>query len=99
MTIRTQEDRLKRVSEWELEFPNRWGIPTRVFANGEIPLERVAVDELESVLHIQETVNVLRHKAPQFDGDWLQGGRGEVEVAAVAGCFAPSVFYGRARFL
>jgi len=60
MSIRTQDDRLKRVSGCELEFPNRWGIPTRVFANEEIPLERVAVDELESVLRIQETVDLLR---------------------------------------
>jgi len=68
MSIRTQDDRLKRVSSCELGFPNRWGIPTRVFANEEIPLERVAVDELESVLQIQETVDLLRQKSPQFFG-------------------------------
>lgn len=68
MSIHTQDDRLKRVSDCELEFPNRWGIPTRIFANEEIPLERVAVDELESVLRIQETVDLLRQKAPQFFG-------------------------------
>ena len=60
MSIRTQDNRLNRISGCELEFPNRWGIPTRIFANEEIPLERVAVDELESVLQIQETVEVLR---------------------------------------
>ena len=68
MNIRTQDDRLKRISGWELEFPNRWNIPTRIFANEEIPLERAAVDELESVLGIQETVDLLCHKAPQFFG-------------------------------
>ena len=68
MSVRTQDDRLKRVSGCELEFPNRWGIPTRIFANDEIPLERVAVDELESVLQIQETVDLLREKAPEFLG-------------------------------
>jgi tRNA-splicing ligase RtcB (3'-phosphate/5'-hydroxy nucleic acid ligase) len=68
MSIRTQDDRLKRVSDCELEFPNRWGIPTRIFANEEIPLERVAVDELESVLQIQETVDLLCQKSPQFFG-------------------------------
>ena len=68
MNPRTQDNRLKRVSACELEFPNRWNIPTRIFANEEIPLERVAVDELESVLGIQETVELLCHKAPQFFG-------------------------------
>jgi tRNA-splicing ligase RtcB len=68
MSVRTQDDRLRRISGCELEFPNRWNIPTRIFANEEIPLERVAVDELESVLQIQETVDLLRHKAPQFFG-------------------------------
>src|ERR1051325_3756921 len=66
MSIRTQDDRLKRINGYELEFPNPWGIPTRVFANQEIPLERVAVDELESVLRIQETVELLHKKAPEF---------------------------------
>ena len=60
MSIRTQDNRLNRISGCELEFPNRWGIPTRIFANEEIPLERVAVDELESVLQIQETVDGRR---------------------------------------
>ena len=67
-TNRIQDDRLNRISGCELEFPNRWGIPARVFANKEIPLERAAVDELESVLQIQETVDLLRHKSPQFFG-------------------------------
>lgn len=40
-TSRIQDDRLNRISGCELEFPNRWGIPARVFANKEIPLERV----------------------------------------------------------
>lgn len=68
MSLRTQDDRLNRISGFELELPNRWGIPTRVFANEEIPLERVAVDELESVLQIQETVDLLHDKAPEFLG-------------------------------
>jgi hypothetical protein len=63
-----QDDRLNRVNGSELEFPNRWRIPARVFANKEIPLERAAVDELESVLQIQETVDLLCHKSPQFFG-------------------------------
>ena len=67
-TNRIQDDRLNRISGCELEFPNRWGIPARVFANKEIPLERAAVDELESVLQIQETVDLLRQKSPQFFG-------------------------------
>lgn len=78
MNIRTQDDRLNRISDWELEFPNRWGIPTRVFASGEIPLERVAVDELESVLRIQETVDLLRQKAPLFFGPGTEPAVAEV---------------------
>ena len=66
--VRIQDDRLNRISGCELKFPNRWGIPARVFANKEIPLERAAVDELESVLQIQETVDRLRQKSPQFFG-------------------------------
>jgi len=67
-TSRIQDDRLNRISGCELEFPNRCGIPARVFANKEIPLERAAVDELESVLQIQETIDLLRNQAPQFFG-------------------------------
>jgi len=67
-SVRMQDDRLNRVSGCELEFPNRWGIPARVFANKEIPLERAAVDELEAVLQIQETVDLLGDKSPQFFG-------------------------------
>jgi hypothetical protein len=32
-SLRTQDDWLKRVSDCELDFPNRWDIPTRIFAN------------------------------------------------------------------
>ena len=81
MSLRNQDDRLKQVSGCELEFPNRWGIPTRIFANEEIPLERVAVDELESVLQIQETVDVLRQGARLFRGQrrgW--GDRGGIDA-------------------
>ena len=31
--VRIQDDRLNRISGFELEFPNRWDIPKRVFAN------------------------------------------------------------------
>src|SRR5688572_4655008 len=61
-----QDDRLQRINDTELTFPNRWNIPTRVFARPEIPLETVALDELENVLAIQETVDHLRHSAPDF---------------------------------
>jgi len=61
-----QDDRLERITNAELRLPNRWDIPTRIFANPDIPLEAVAIDELESVLRIQETVSSLQSVQPDF---------------------------------
>src|SRR5262245_50491084 len=61
-----QDDRLERISNAELRLPNRWGIPTRIFAHPDIPFEAVAIDELESVLSIQETVSSLQSAQPDF---------------------------------
>src|SRR4051794_13356872 len=66
MTGGRPDDRLERVSSAELRLPNRWDIPTRIFANADIPIESVAIDELEGVLQVQETVAHLRTAAPDF---------------------------------
>lgn len=66
MSSGRQDDRLERVGNAELRLPNRWDIPTRIFANPDIPIEAVAIDELEGVLQIQETVAHLRTAAPSF---------------------------------
>ena len=48
--------------------PNRYDVPVRVFANGEIPMEREAVDQLLDVLALQETVEAIQNAAPDFFG-------------------------------
>ena len=63
---KAQDHRLQRLDESQLALPNPWDIPARVFANSAIPLQREAVDELLSVLTIQETVDALQREAPAF---------------------------------
>lgn len=51
---------LKRLDKTCLTLENRQGIPTRIFSNEELLIEEGAVTELESVLELQDTVNVLQ---------------------------------------
>lgn len=61
-----QDYRLRRQDATSLLLPNQWGIPVRVLANGDIPLQREAVDELADVLAIQATIDALLRAAPGF---------------------------------
>lgn len=63
---RAQDHRLQRLDDSQLTLPNAWGIPVRVFANAQIPLQREAVDELLNVLTIQTTVETIQRSAPEF---------------------------------
>ena len=64
-----QDNRLTRVSPFELQLQNEWGVPVSFFANDEINLEKKAVDELIKVISVQENVLRLQKEAPDFFGD------------------------------
>ena len=66
MTAKRLDDRLERVGEAELHLRNPWNIPTRILANEEILIETVAINELQNVLRIQETVEAISKNAPNF---------------------------------
>lgn len=68
MSKHLQDTRLKRVNESELRLDNPHGIPVRVFANAEIPLESAAIDELQQVLGLQTTVDQIHAHDPDFFG-------------------------------
>lgn len=51
---------LRRVTAQTLELPNRFGIPVRVLANEQLKIEPSAVEELESVLEIEETAGLMK---------------------------------------
>ena len=61
-----QDNRLIRVSPFELNLENEWNVPVSFFANEEINLEKKAVDELLKVISTQETVLRLQKEAPDF---------------------------------
>ena len=64
-----QDNRLTRVSPFELQLKNEWDVPVSFFANDEINLEKQAVDELIDVISVQETVLRLQKEAPDFFAD------------------------------
>lgn len=61
-----QDNRLTRVSSFELNLENDWGVLVSFFANEDINLEKKAVDELLKVISTQETVLRLQKEAPDF---------------------------------
>ncbi|KAB8142296.1 RtcB family protein [Chloroflexia bacterium SDU3-3] len=62
--------RLRRQDAYRLELPNRHGVPVRIFASEQVPIERTAVDELEQLLDTQQTIEALQAAAPDlFEGD------------------------------
>jgi tRNA-splicing ligase RtcB (3'-phosphate/5'-hydroxy nucleic acid ligase) len=67
MTAHRKTDyRLRRLDASRLELPNGWGIPVRVFANDGVPIERVAIDELLSLLELQDTIAAMQAAAPEL---------------------------------
>jgi tRNA-splicing ligase RtcB len=63
-----QDSRLTRLNASELSLENDWQIPVRVFANPEIPIEAVALDEISDVLKIQQNVADIQAVDPLFFG-------------------------------
>lgn len=57
---------MDRIDGHSLDLKNDYGIPVRLFANPEVPIERAAVDELRSFLDLQKTVENLQHADPDF---------------------------------
>jgi tRNA-splicing ligase RtcB len=68
-THRKTDYRLRRLDASRLELPNAWGIPVRVFANDGVPIERVAIDELLSLLELQDTIAAMQVAAPDLFDD------------------------------
>jgi len=63
-----QDSRLIRQNATELRLENEWQIPVRVFANSDIPIEAVAIDEISDVLKIQQSVEDIQAVDPLFFG-------------------------------
>ncbi|MBA2114519.1 RtcB family protein [Bremerella alba] len=56
---------LKRIDANRLQLTNPYGIDVTLFANQEVPIESVAVDELQSMLQLQETVEAVYRACPE----------------------------------
>ncbi len=59
------DTRLTRTSQTRLEVQNPFAIPTTIFANEAVPLERKAVDELLRLLEVQTTLEHLQKVLPE----------------------------------
>lgn len=69
-----QDKRLQRVASAQLALPNERGIPLHIWANDNVPIQKLAVDELLALLAVQDTAQRLaQHYAA-----------GEVAVDAVS---------------
>lgn len=63
---RKPDDLLRRTSDWEWQVENRFGIPARILARDDVPIESQAIDELQSVLELQSTVESIAAVDPDF---------------------------------
>lgn len=59
---------LVRIDDVRLRLENKKGIPVNIFARPEVPIEKAALKELESLLKLQDTIELLRTKSPSFFG-------------------------------
>ncbi len=59
------DSRLTRVSETALEVQNPFSVPTTIFANAAVPIERKAIDELLRLLEVQQTLEALQLANPE----------------------------------
>src|SRR5579883_3127150 len=57
------------MNDYMLRLENRYGVPVRILANEQIKIERSALEELEQLLELQQTVASLRSAAPDFFED------------------------------
>jgi tRNA-splicing ligase RtcB (3'-phosphate/5'-hydroxy nucleic acid ligase) len=59
------DSRVSRTDETRLEVKNPFSIPTTIFANEAVPLERKAIDELLGLLEVQATLEKLQKILPE----------------------------------
>ncbi len=59
---------MNRISSVELELLNKHDIPVRVFANADVKVEKAAIEELQGLLELQETVDRIAAADPDFFG-------------------------------
>ena len=64
--MKNQSDRLKRVDEVRLRLAQSADVPVTIFARPEVPLGRLAIDELLQVLQVTDTLARLQAGAPGF---------------------------------
>src|SRR5579884_2059736 len=57
------------MNDYMLRLENRYGVPVRILANEQIKIERSALEELEQLLELQQTVASLRSGVPGFFED------------------------------
>lgn len=63
-----KQPKLERISKNQSRFPNSFGVDVQVFANEQVPIESAAVEELSSMLSLQETVESFQNASPEsFD--------------------------------
>jgi tRNA-splicing ligase RtcB (3'-phosphate/5'-hydroxy nucleic acid ligase) len=59
------DKRVSRIDETRLSVANRFEVPTTIFANEAVPLERKAIDELLGLLEVQATLEILQQVLPE----------------------------------
>ena len=57
--------KLTRVNENRLTIPNDFDVDVTLFANDQVPIEQIAVDELRRMLELQETVEAFAKASPE----------------------------------
>ncbi len=70
---------MKRVSAVELNVENEYDIPVTLFANKDVKVEKAALQELDALLDLQDTVEQIDHVDPDFFG----GIKPQIETVAV----------------
>jgi tRNA-splicing ligase RtcB len=73
-----KDKRLKRLDENRLNLDDASGVPVTVFANEDVPIEKVAVDELSGVLELKETIE----RIAEADKGFFEEEPGVLRVAA-----------------
>lgn len=60
---------LVRLNNHMLRLENRYDVPVRILANEQVKIEKSALQELEQLLELQQTVETIRRADPAFFGD------------------------------
>jgi len=59
------QNELKRIDSNRLKLTNPYGIDVTLFANEEVPIEPIAVGELQVMLQLQETIEAIHKACPE----------------------------------